>query len=178
MNEDAMTREDAQSISSARALDDAEQLLFSRGDGVLCTSSKRADGWPFGSVVPYALDVAGRPIILVASIAEHTRNIGADPRVSLLVQADVTQGDVQAHGRLCVMGRAVAIPEADLDDARERYLARLPEAEGYFATHNFSFLRIEVERLRYIGGFGKIFWLDVDRYRARQGHARVRAEAV
>lgn len=170
MTDDSMTREEAQSIKATEAMNDAERLLRHRRHGVLCTSSKRADGWPFASVVPYAIDDAGRPVILIATIAEHTRNIDADPRVSLLVQSDPPDGDVQADARLCVMGRATVIPDDELDAARARYLERLPEAEGYFATHDFSFRRISVERLRYIGGFGKIFWLDVEAYRARSEH--------
>ena len=95
------------------------------------------------------------------------RNVQADDRVSLLVQEAFDRDDVQSRGRLTVMGRAELIPEPDVGDARARYLERLPSAQGYFATHDFSFYRINVERLRYIGGFGKIFWLDRDAYAKR-----------
>lgn len=156
-----------QRIPTAAAIEAAVLLLRYRKHGTLCTSSSRADGWPFGSVVPFALDDRGRPIILVANIAEHTRNIQRDERVSLLVQEEESGDDVQARARLCVMGRARRIPPEDLDDARQRYLRRLPEASDYFATHDFAFYRLDIERLRYIGGFGKIFWLDPEAYGAR-----------
>jgi putative heme iron utilization protein len=149
------------------ALVDAETLLRVRGRGMLATISKRVEGWPFGSVVPYALDREGRPIILIASIAEHTKNIEADDRVSLLVQEAEDGEDVQAKGRITVMGRAELIRDGELADARARYLAKLPSAEEYFETHDFSFYRIGVEHLRWIGGFGKIHWLDTAAYRAR-----------
>jgi putative heme iron utilization protein len=149
------------------ALADAEALLRLRGSGMLATISRRVAGWPFGSVVPYAIDREGRPIILIAGIAEHTKNIQADPRVSVLVQEAEDGEDVQAKGRLTVMGRAEPIPENDIADAQPRYLAKLPSAEEYFDTHDFAFYRISVEHLRYIGGFGEIFWLDPDEYRAR-----------
>jgi heme iron utilization protein len=149
------------------ALIDAEVLLRTRTNGMLATISKRVPGWPFGSVVPYALDREGRPIILIASIAEHTKNVQADDRVSLLVQQAEDGEDVQAKGRLTVMGRAELIPEQELADVQARYLARLPSAEDYYDTHDFSFYRISCEHLRYIGGFGKIHWLDPDAYRSR-----------
>ncbi len=162
-------REEAQQISSQVAMEEAEALLRTRKDAVLCTLSAKVEGWPFGSVVPFAIDREGRPIILIASIAEHTRNVKADPRVSLFVQAGANEahGDVQTLGRLTLMGRAERVPPEALDDARARYLAVLPDAADYFGTHSFAFYRISVERLRYIGGFGKIFWLDSDKYRAR-----------
>jgi heme iron utilization protein len=145
----------------------AESLLRIRGRGMLATISKKVAGWPFGSVVPYAVDRAGRPIILIAGIAEHTKNIEADSRVSLLVQEAEDEQDIQAKGRLTVMGRAELIPEADLPDASARYLAKLPSAAEYFDTHDFSFYRITTDHLRYIGGFGKIHWLEPAAYRAR-----------
>lgn len=170
MSEPAETleeREEAQRISAEAALEDADLLLHRRRNAVLCTLSKRAEGWPFGSVVPFAVDREGRPIILIASIAEHTKNVIVDPRVSLLVQEAEGEEDVQARGRLTVMGRAEQVPKEDVEDAQARYLARLPDAAGYFDTHDFVFYRIVVDRLRYIGGFGKIFWLDPERYRRR-----------
>ncbi len=152
-------REDQQSISKARALDDAHRLLHVARYGVLGTISKRIPGWPFSSIVPYAVDDHGHPIILIASIAQHTKNIAADDRVSLLVHDTAPDDeDVQAYGRLTLMGRAVVVDDADAD-ARARYLARVPDAAGYFKTHDFSFRRIVVEHARFIGGFGRIFWL-------------------
>lgn len=160
-------REEAQEISADTALEDAEALLRTRPHGVLCTLSKRADGAPFGSVAPYAVDRQGRPILLIATIAEHTRNVKADPRVSLLIHGREDGNDIQTKARLNVMGRAERVPEADVADSRARYLARLPEAVDYFRTHDFVFYRVSVGRLRYIGGFGRIFWLKPARYQAR-----------
>lgn len=164
MSEDATSaeeREDQQTISKQRAITDAKALLHRAQFGVLSTISTHVPGWPFGSIVPYAVDREGAPIILIASIAQHTKNIVADDRVSLLVHDRAQAGeDVQANGRLTLMGRAVDVASDDLEDTRARYLARVPDAAGYFATHDFSFRRITVEHARFIGGFGRIFWLD------------------
>jgi hypothetical protein len=129
---------------------------------VLSTISKKRDGWPFGSVAPYALDSRGAPLILIASIAEHTKNLVADDRVSLLVHDGDRGGDVQAQGRVTVLGRARPLEAAEIRDAQGRYAARVPGSVDYFATHDFRFFRIEPAWVRFIGGFGEIHWLDAE----------------
>jgi heme iron utilization protein len=135
---------------------------FVRGQhsGVLSTISKRIDGFPFGSVAPFVLDHAGCPVILISTLAEHTKNIDADPRVSLIVQP--YSPDMQVAGRVTVIGRALRQPEKTVLGAR--YLRLHPEAESYFAMHDFSFYRIEPVRIRFIGGFGKIHWVEPEQY--------------
>jgi len=76
-------------------------------------------GYPFGSVVPYALDDAGGPIVRIADIAQHTRNLKADPRASLLVRPEPTDGDPQATWRVTLVGRMEARePRTGLEAAR------------------------------------------------------------
>jgi len=144
-----------------------EARQFTRGQtsGVLSTLSKRLDGFPFGSVSPFILDHAGRPVILISDIAEHTKNIDADPRVSLIVQP--YSQDMQSTGRVTVIGRAERL--AEKDGLGPRYLRFFPQAEGYFAMHDFNFYRIEPVKIRWIGGFGRIFWIDPDAYLAATG---------
>lgn len=157
--------EQNQRISKAEAARQARALLWRCQHGVLCTLSNKVEGWPFGSIVPYAIDATGRPAILIANIAEHHRNITNDPRVSLFVHdqasAQAKPGeDVQAFGRVTVMAKARRTSEAELDDVAPRYMFRVPAARTYDRAHAFEFFTLEIERVRYIGGFGKIFWLD------------------
>ena len=135
---------------------------FVRGQysGVLSTISKRIEGFPFGSVAPFVLDHTGCPVILISTLAEHTKNIDADPRVSLIVQP--YSPDMQVAGRVTVIGRALCQPDKSTLGAR--YLRLHPEAETYFAMHDFSFFRIEPVRIRFIGGFGKIHWVEPEQY--------------
>jgi len=151
-----------------------ESRRFVRGqqNGVLATLSQRLPGYPFGSVAPFVLDQQGRPVILISSLAEHTRNIGADPRVSLIVQP--FSPDMQEAGRVTLVGRAERLP--DKDALGPRYLRYLPQAAAYFALHDFAFYRIEPERIRYIGGFGKIHWIEAAAYLA-PAYALAEAEA-
>lgn len=136
----------------------AEARRFARGQhsGVLATISKRVEGFPFGSVAPFVLDHAGRPVILISALAEHTKNIDADPRVSVIVQP--YSPDMQVTGRVTVLGRAERL--ADKSQLGPRYLRFHPQAAEYFAMHDFSFYRIEPVRVRWIGGFGRIHWVE------------------
>jgi putative heme iron utilization protein len=158
-------QEQAQLVSADRAEDDAKLLLRKSRNGMLCTISKKIAGWPFGSIAPYALDARGSPILFISTIAEHTKNLDADDRVSILVQEEAADGDVQAHGRITVLGRASRVGAEEVADVRARYLERTPSAAGYAEAHDFHFYRIVPEHVRFIGGFGKIFWLQPEKLR-------------
>jgi putative heme iron utilization protein len=135
---------------------EALKFLRSTRSGVLSTFSTKFAGYPFGSVAPFVLDHSSQPIILISTIAEHTHNIMANPKVSLLVFAG--DEDLQASGRLTLMGEAKQIAKEDAD-LRARYLRYLPQAASYFEMHDFSFYRIEINQARYIAGFGKMGWI-------------------
>lgn len=140
------------------ASDDARRLLQSCYDGVLSTHSRDLPGYPFGSVVPYCLDRSGAPIILIASIAQHTKNILADPHTSLIV-FDRSADDLQSNGRLTLLADAALVAPDDADTSA-RYYRYFPEARDYHLTHDFAFCRLAPQRIRFIGGFGQIFWLE------------------
>lgn len=132
------------------------RFLRSTRHAVLSTHSARLAGYPFGSVAPFVLDHQGHPVILISTLAEHTKNIAADPRVSLL--AFEPAADLQAAARLTLVGDAEAADKNDLL-LRARYLRYLPQAAQYFDTHDFLFHRIRISQARFIGGFGKIAWI-------------------
>lgn len=138
----------------------ARRYLRSRHHGVLATISKKLGGYPFGSLVPFVLDPAAHPVILVSRLAEHTRNIDADSRVSLLVH-DLT-ADIQAAARLTLIGDAARI--ADPGTTQTRYLNYFPDARRLLALGDFSFYRIQPSMLRFIGGFGAIQWIPAASY--------------
>lgn len=138
----------------------ARRFVRAHQSGVLSTISQRVEGFPFGSVAPFILDQSGCPIILISTLAEHTKNIDADPRVSLIVQP--YSPDMQVAGRVTLLGRAQRLDEKSV--LGPRYLRFHPQAESYFAMHDFSFYRIAPVRIRYIGGFGKIHWVEPEQY--------------
>jgi len=138
----------------------ARQLFLQHSFGVLSTISLDVPGYPFGSITPYCADRQGRPIIYISYIAQHTRNILADPRVSLTVFENNTgSDDVQARGRITCIGDARKVP-ADDSDTRERYFQYFPSSRQYSGTHDFEFFRVDLKRVRFIGGFGQIYWVE------------------
>jgi putative heme iron utilization protein len=143
---------------AVRALIEAER------NGVLSTLSKKYAGWPFGSITPYALTEAGEPIIYISEIAEHTRNLRADARVSLIIQDANAARDPQAGARVTLVGYCVPIAAPVLEDAGRRYRQRFPNSAGFSETHDFSLFYISVSSARFIGGFGEIYWLERDEF--------------
>ena len=123
--------------SATDPLRDAHRLLRRARDGVLCTTSVREAGWPFGSVTPYAVSPEEDPIVYLSDIAEHTHNLVADDRVSLLVQDPDAADDPQSGGRITLLARAHRAAGAEGEQARESYLTRFPAARAYTEAHGF-----------------------------------------
>jgi len=136
----------------------ARRLLAGRGEGVLATVSLHRAGFPFASLAPYALSRAGEPLLLLSGLAQHTRNLRADPRACLFVQ-EAGQGASQDRARLAVLGRAGPVAAADLEEARARYLARHPEAEAWAALGDFAPYLLAIEEAHLVGGFGQAGWI-------------------
>ena len=136
---------------------DAERgrtLLATAPTGTLATSSVEG-GFPFGSLVAYAVDDLGRPILCLSDLAEHSRNLAADPRASLMA-AQTGEGDPLALARVTVLGSVVEL-RADADAAAV-YRERHPGA-FYSDFHDFRIYRLEVASVRYVGGFGRMSWV-------------------
>jgi len=136
----------------------ARELLENCREGILSTHSLDVPGYPFGSLTPYALDSHNRPVILISAIAQHTKNLIANPKVCLTVAETAETQNKQALARLSYMADAELVSHDQ--DTFDRYFARFPESRAYFGTHDFAFYRLNPVRLRFIGGFGKIFWIE------------------
>jgi putative heme iron utilization protein len=138
----------------------ARRLFLQESFGVLSTISLDLPGYPFGSITPYCADRQCRPIIYISHIAQHTRNILADSRVSLTL-FDTNGGfdDVQARGRVTCIADARPVGREEID-IPERYFRYVPSARQYAGTHDFEFFRLDLVRIRFIGGFGQIYWID------------------
>ncbi|MET0421922.1 MAG: DUF2470 domain-containing protein [Acidimicrobiia bacterium] len=144
-------------------------LVASGTRGALSTVATDPAGYPYGSVAAYALDDRGNPLFFVSTMAEHTQNAIRDPRASLLVAEPVPDGaDPLASGRVTLMGDLTAIPDDERAVARERYLAANPSASYYIDFGDFAFYRLEVQSLRYVGGYGRMSWVDAPGYAAAE----------
>lgn len=147
-------------MSNSDRAEVVRNLLRQEKYGVLSTLSVKHEGWPFGSATPYALTATDDPLIFVSSLAEHTRNMMADPRVSLFIQDTATNANPQTIARATLLGRVEEVEANELEDAAQRYLQRFPEAAQNFQLGGFSMLKIVVQNVRYIGGFGDMFWIE------------------
>lgn len=136
---------------------DARNLVTASTWGVLSTLSRRHGGVPFGSVAPYDIRPDGKLVILVASISEHYKNLSADGRASLTVSEAARSEDPHTKGRATVLLDFAPISDAD---AARAYHERFPQTRGYEVTHDFHFLAGTPTRVRWIGGFGEIGWVD------------------
>lgn len=119
----------------------------------------RAEGIPYASLVNLATDVRGWPLILVSTLAWHTRNLLADPRASVMVAELPESGDALTGARVTVMGRFRQVQDEDL---KRRYLARHPAASLYSGFGDFAFWRLEPEMAHAVAGFGRIETIGAD----------------
>jgi heme iron utilization protein len=136
-------------------------LLTAAPTGTLATLGVDG-GFPFGSLVTHAVDAAGRPLLCLSDLAEHSRNLAADPRASLMAVA-AGPGDPLAGARVTVLGRVAVLRGDEGDAALRTYLERHPGAfhTGY---HDFRMYRLEVASVRYVGGFGRMSWVSADEH--------------
>lgn len=133
-------------------------LLHSAQHSTLASQSLQMPGYPYATVLPNVLDDYHRPVLLISALAEHTKNILANGRVSISI-VEPGCDNVQAGARLSIIGDAEQF-EAD-EALKSRYLRYLPDAEQYLML-DFMFFRIQPQRIRYIGGVGKMGWLEAD----------------
>jgi len=159
-------RADAPAVPEPTYAERARTLAYLGRTGTLATLSRRHPGHPFGSVMPYALDADGRPLILISSMAMHTQNLEADPRASLLITQPDWSGDPLAAGRLTLMGEARRLDAAQAPAARDAYLARHARARYWVDFDDFAFWRLDVLDAYFVGGFAAMDWVTAADYTA------------
>jgi len=143
----------------------ARTLVFLGRIGSLSTHSQRFPGFPFGSMMPYATDEEGRPVFFISSMAMHTQNLRQDQRASLLITQPGVSGDPLGAARLTLLGEVGEVPA---EEVRQLYLARYENAKFWQDYSDFTYHRLEVSGVYFIGGFGVMGWISADDYR----HAR------
>jgi heme iron utilization protein len=142
----------------------ARTLLSLVSTGTLSTLSRKHPGFPFGSLMPFALDPEGRPIFLISNMAMHTQNLKEDPRCSLFVGEVSSEGDALGAARATLLGHAEPVPEQDLASVRQLYLTRHENSRYWIDFSDFSFFRLQPVDLYYVGGFGVMGWVEAQDY--------------
>jgi len=138
-------------------------LLDRERIGSLATNSHHHPGFPFASVMPYALTSNGAPMLLISSMAIHTQNLVADPRASLLVMQSGGDEDPLGLARATLLGTARRIEDAGAPH-RTAYLEQHPSARYWISFSDFSFFELDVVQIYYVGGFGVMGWVDAADY--------------
>jgi putative heme iron utilization protein len=146
----------------------ARTLMYLGRIGSLSTLSRKQPGFPFGSVMPYGLDDRGRPIFLISTMAMHTQNLQADPRASLLVTQADAGGDPLGASRVTLVGSALPLPKSEVPAARELYLQRYDNSKYWVDFEDFSFYRMDLVDIYYVGGFGVMGWVSASEYDGAQ----------
>jgi len=142
----------------------ARTLISLVSVATLSTISRKHPGFPFGSLMPFALDAAGWPIFLISSMAMHTQNLKNDPKCSLFVAQPSVDGDPLGAARATLIGHAEPVPAHDVAAVRETYLARHENSRYWVDFSDFNFFRLQPVDLYYVGGFGVMGWVEAHEY--------------
>jgi putative heme iron utilization protein len=151
-------------VAETTFADRARTLLYVGRIGSLSTVSRKQQGFPFGSVMPYGLDEKGQPIFLISTMAMHTQNLQADPRSSLLVTQPGASGDPLGASRVTLLGNVLPVDVPEVAEARKLYLARYANSKHWVDFEDFSFYRMGVIDVYYVGGFGVMGWVSASDY--------------
>jgi heme oxygenase (biliverdin-IX-beta and delta-forming) len=160
----ARTTSDRPAVPEPSFAERARTLMYLGRIGSLSTLSRKQPGFPFGSVMPYGLDEQGRPVFLISTMAMHTQNLQADSRASLLVTQEDGSGDPLGASRVTLVGNVERIAEPEVAEARTLYLARYANSKYWVDFEDFSFYRMEVVDVYYVGGFGVMGWVAAPEY--------------
>ena len=143
--------------------EEARTLVSSVTVGYLATVGE--DGDPWCSLVVYGPTAQGDPVLLVSTMAEHGRNLLRDPRASIAINDPKAPGDPLDRPRITLAGRAVR-PEGDrYEEAFDAHVAAVPGARLYAGWEDFTLWVLEVQRVRWVGGFATMDTIGQGEYR-------------
>lgn len=133
--------------------------------GKVASLSSDYKGTPFGSLMPYALDEEGNPLIYVSTLAVHTKNLTKNPKCSVMV-TKVDDDDLFNSARVTFVGKMTKLTDKDeVEKAKKVFYGKHKKAEKLDQFHDFAFYKLEIEKIYYIGGFGDIQWVEPKDYK-------------
>ena len=143
----------------------ARTLAWLGRTGSLSTHSRKFPGFPFGSLMPYAIDPQGRPAFFISSMAMHTQNLQQDQRASLFIAQPDVAGDPLGAARVTILGH---VSEAPAGEVKELYLSRHETAKFWQDYTDFAYYRLQPTAVYFIGGFGVMGWISAEDYENAQ----------
>ncbi|MBV9091144.1 MAG: DUF2470 domain-containing protein [Mycobacteriaceae bacterium] len=135
------------------AAEEARTIVGSTNTGTL--ASLTSEGGPWASLVTYGL-LGGAPVLCVSRLAEHGRNLAADPRASIAIVGPATDPDPLAGARVTLAGVVERPAGPELSAARDAHLAAVAAAKYYISYSDFSLWILRVQRVRWVGGYGRM----------------------
>jgi heme iron utilization protein len=145
------------------AAEQARTIAASTNAATLATLT--ADGDPWASFVAYGL-LGGKPVLCVSTMAEHGRNLAADPRASLSIVAPGSESDPLASSRITLAGLVYQPSVSERDAARAAYASAVPAARIFLDFSDFALWVLGVRRVRWVGGYGRMDSATGDQYQA------------
>ena len=139
---------------------DAISLYRNKSYGILSTMSKIHKNYPFGSFVTYVSARSRTAYLYLSDLAEHTENLHYKSESCLTIFSTNNESDIQNSQRLTLVGDLAIVKEENLAHCSKLFHSILPESKKYSAMHDFKFYQLVIKSARWIGGFGKIAWLD------------------
>lgn len=135
------------------AAEEARTLAAATNMATLATLS--TDGGPWASFVTYGL-LGGDPVLCVSHMAEHGRNLARDPRASVSILTPHLPSDPLASARITLAGIAEKPAGDELAAARDAHVEAVPAARYYIDYSDFTVWILRVQRVRWVGGYGRM----------------------
>ncbi len=135
------------------AAEEARSIAASTNTGTLASLTEHGDPW--ASLVTYGM-LDGAPVLCVSHLAEHGRNLAGDRRASMAITAPGSDGDPLAGSRITLAGIAERPVNDELAAARQAHLNAVPAAKYYIDYSDFSVWVLRVQRVRWVGGYGRM----------------------
>ena len=145
-------------VATSSHAEQSMTLAHSKGTATLSTISLKSSGFPYGSLVTYIIH-ENNPIFLISDLAEHTQNLRENSNASLLI-SESGEGNQLALGRITIIGECREVSKDNIDIVRDKFIQQHPSANHYVDYSDFSFFELETTSVRYIGGFGRMSWVE------------------
>ncbi|MFQ6396296.1 HugZ family protein [Nocardia sp. KC 131] len=152
-------------LNSVRPSAAEEARTVAAATNTATMASLSADGAPWASFITYGL-LDGQPVLCVSRMAEHGRNLTADPRASIAVVEPNPPADPLAGARVTLAGVVEAPVGAEAEAARQAHLAAVPAAKYYIDYSDFAVWVLRVQRIRWVGGYGRMDSASAQEYAA------------
>lgn len=143
----------------------AHQLLTNQKFGTLATQSLKRPGFPYCSVMPYAVSPTGALLFLISSLATHTRNLKTNPNASILV-TEPSSTPLKV-GRVTLLGKTERVEDSEQEMVQSIYKKAHPNSQQWGGFHDFRFYQLTVMDVYVVAGFGSMGWRNSEDYSAQ-----------